>query len=63
MPVYIYLTVGTEDPWCIDSTLYYGKLMDDKGIPHHTVLVDGYDHDNDLWELGHYNFLLRIFRN
>ena len=63
MPVYIYLTVGTEDPWCIDSTLYYGKLMDDKGIPNHTVLVDGYDHDNDLWELGHYNFLLRIFRN
>ena len=63
MPVYIYLTVGTEDPWCIDSTLYYGQVMDDKGIPNHNILVEGYDHDNDMWELGHYNFLLRIFRN
>ena len=53
MPVYIYLTVGTEDPWCIDSTLYYGQVMDDKRIPNHNVLVEGYDHDNDLWELGH----------
>ena len=63
MPRYIYLTVGTEDPWCIKSTQYYGEVMDEKGIPNQNDLVEGYDHGNDLWELGHYNFLQKIFRN
>ena len=58
---YIYLTVGTEDPWCIKSTQYYGEVMDAKGIPNQNDLVEGYDHGNDLWELGHYNFLQKIF--
>lgn len=61
MPRYIYLCVGTEDPWCINSTLYYGEVMDEKGIPNRTELVEGYDHGNDMWELGHYNFLQKIF--
>ena len=61
MPRYIYLTVGSEDPWCIDSTVYYGKVMDEKGIPNQNDLVEGYDHGNDMWELGHYNFLQKIF--
>ena len=61
MPRYIYLTVGTEDPWCIKSTRYYGDVMDEKGIPNQNDLVEGYDHGNDLWELGHYNFLQKIF--
>ena len=61
MPRYIYLTVGTEDPWCIKSTQYYGDVMDEKGIPNQNDLVEGYDHGNDLWELGHYNFLQKIF--
>ena len=60
-PIYVYLTVGTEDPWCIDSTLYYGEVLDRKGIANQTDLVDGYDHDNDMWALGHYNFLQKIF--
>ena len=63
MPRYIYLTVGTEDPWCIKSTQYYGEIMDEKGIPNQNDLVEGYDHGNDLWELGHYNFLQKIFRD
>ena len=63
MPIYIYQMVGSEDPWCIDSTLYYGKVMDQKGIPNQTDLVEGYDHDNDLWRLGHYNFMQKIFLN
>ena len=61
IPRYIYLTVGTEDPWCIDSTAYYGEVMDEKGIPNQNDLVEGYDHDNDMWELGHYNFLQKVF--
>jgi len=63
LPLYIYLSVGTEDPWCINSTLYYGQVMDEKGIPNQTDLVEGYDHGNEMWELGHYNFLQKIFLN
>ena len=61
VPYYIYLSVGTEDPWCVNSTLYYGEVMDGKGIPNQTDLVEGYDHGNEMWELGHYNFLQKIF--
>ena len=58
---YIYLTVGTEDPWNIEVTAYYGKEMDKKGIPNQNDLVEGYGHDGDFWSLGHYNFLQKIF--
>ena len=61
MPRYIYLTVGTEDPWNIGVTAYYGKEMDKKGIPNQNDLVEGYGHDGDFWSLGHYNFLQKIF--
>ena len=61
--LYLYNNLGTEDPWCIKSTQYYGEVMDEKGIPNQNDLVEGYDHGNDLWELGHYNFLQKIFRN
>ena len=61
MPRYIYLTVGTEDPYCIRSTAYYGEVMDEKEIPNQNDLVEGYDHGNEMWELGHYNFLQKIF--
>ena len=61
MPRYIYLTVGTEDPWNIEVTAYYGKEMDKKGIPNQNDLVEGYGHDGDFWSLGHYNFLQKIF--
>lgn len=61
MPRYIYLTVGTEDPWNIEVTAYYGEVMDKNGIPNQNDLVEGYDHDDDFWMLGHYNFLQKIF--
>ena len=61
MPRYIYLTVGTEDPWNVDVTAYYGEVMDKNGIPNQNDLVEGYDHDGDFWSLGHYNFLQKIF--
>ena len=61
MPRYIYLTVGTEDPWNIDVTAYYGAAMDKNGIPNQNDLVEGYGHDGDFWSLGHYNFLQKIF--
>lgn len=61
IPRYIYLTVGTEDPWNINVTAYYGRVMDEKGIPNQNDLVEGYGHDSDFWALGHYNFLQKIF--
>ena len=61
MPRYIYLTVGSKDPWNIEVTAYYGEVMDKKGIPNQNDLVEGYDHDGDFWALGHYNFLQKIF--
>lgn len=63
MPRYIYLSVGTEDPWNVDVTAYYGQKMDEKGIPNQNDLVEGYGHDGDFWDLGHYNFLQKIFRD
>ena len=61
MPRYIYLTVGTEDPWNIEVTAFYGEEMNKKGIPNQNDLVEGYGHDGDFWSLGHYNFLQKIF--
>ena len=61
MPRYIYLTVGTEDPWNVDVTAYYGEIMNKKGIPNQNDLVEGYGHDSDFWALAHYNFLQKIF--
>ena len=63
MPRYIYLSVGTEDPWNVEVTAYYGEKMDEKGIPNQNDLVEGYGHDGDFWDLGHYNFLQKIFRD
>ena len=63
MPRYIYLSVGTEDPWNVDVTAYYGQKMDEKGIPNQNDLVEGYGHDGDFWDLGHYNFLQKIFQD
>ena len=63
MPRYIYLSVGTEDPWNVEVTAYYGEKMDEKGIPNQNDLVEGYGHDGDFWDLGHYNFLQKIFQD
>lgn len=61
-PKYIYLSVGSKDPWDIDPTLYYGEVMTENGIRNQTDFVEGYEHDYIFWRLCYYNFLKKIFR-
>lgn len=61
-PKYIYLSVGSKDPWDIDPTLYYGEVMTKNGIHNQTDFVEGYEHDYIFWRLCYYNFLKKIFK-
>ncbi|MCH5297151.1 MAG: esterase family protein [Ruminococcus sp.] len=61
-PKYIYMSVGSKDPWDIEPTLYYGEVMTKNGIRNQTDFVEGYEHDYIFWRLCYYNFLKKIFR-
>ena len=61
-PYYLYITVGSEDPWNIDCTLYYRDVLNEMGVKNQTDYVDGYGHDADFWGQCFYNFLSKTFR-
>lgn len=61
-PFYLYLAVGSEDPWNIDCTLYYKQVFDEMGIKNQTDYVDGYEHNHIFWRQCFYNFLSKIFK-
>ena len=61
-PYYLYMAVGSKDPWNIDCTLYYRDVLNDMGIKNQTDYVDGYAHDSDFWGQCFYNFMLKIFK-
>ena len=61
-PYYIYLAVGTNDPWNINCTLYYGRVLDEMGLANQTDSAEGYAHDNAFWGQCYYNFLSKVFR-
>ena len=61
-PCYLYLTVGSEDPWNVDCTLYYRDVLNEMGVKNRTDLVEGYEHDPDFWRQCFYNFLTKVFR-
>lgn len=61
-PYYLYLAVGSEDPWNIDCTLYYKQVFDEMGVKNQTDYVDGYEHDYLFWRQCFYNFLCKTFR-
>lgn len=61
-PFYLYLAVGSEDPWNIDCTLYYKQVFDEMGIKNQTDYVDGYEHSHIFWRQCFYNFLSKIFK-
>ena len=61
-PYYLYMTVGTEDPWNIDCTLYYRDVLSDMGVKSQTDYVNGYGHDSDFWGQCFYNFLNKVFK-
>ena len=61
-PFYLYLAVGSEDPWNIDCTLYYKQVFEEMGIKNQTDYVDGYEHNHIFWRQYFYNFLSKIFK-
>ncbi len=61
-PYYLYMTVGSEDPWNIDCTLYYRDVLDKMGVRSQTDYVEGYGHDADFWGQCFYNFLSKTFK-
>lgn len=60
-PYYIQLTVGSLDPWCLQSTQYYASVMAEKKITHAFYELEGLGHEDALWINGLYQFLKRIF--
>lgn len=61
-PYYLYMAVGSEDPWNIDCTLYYRDVLNEMGVRNQTDYVEGCGHDADFWGQCFYNFLSKIFQ-
>ena len=62
MPRYLYMAVGSKDPWNVGVTMDYKKQFDKAGIPNHSDLVEGFDHELDFWQPCFYNFLKNCFQ-
>ncbi|MBR2589856.1 MAG: hypothetical protein IKE65_02930 [Clostridia bacterium] len=63
VPYYLYLAVGSEDPWNIDCTLYYRDVLTKTGFQNQTDYVEEYGHDSAFWGQCFYNFFSKIFHN
>ena len=61
-PLYLYLTVGSKDPWNIEGTLHYRDVLNEMGVKNQTDYVEGYGHDYKFWRQGFFNFLTKVFR-
>ena len=61
-PYYLYMTVGSEDPWNIDCTLYYRDTLNQMGVKNQTDYVEGYEHNHIFWRQCFYNYLTKVFR-
>ena len=61
-PDYLLLSIGSLDPWNIECTQYYDKVLTEKGIEHQYYMLDGAEHDRGLWAHSFYNFARRIFK-
>lgn len=62
MPIYLYLAVGSEDPYNIRATQYYSEVFRDMGIGYQYDYVEGFGHDSDFWRVCMYNFIGKIFK-
>ena len=62
MPLYLYLAIGSEDPYNIYSTQYYSEVFTDMGIRHQFDYVDGFAHNSDFWRVCMNNFIVKIFK-
>lgn len=62
-PYYLYMAVGSEDPWNINCTFYYRDVLNEMGVKNQTDYAEGYGHDSEFWGQCYYNFLAKIFRD
>lgn len=62
MPLYLYLAVGSEDPYNIRCTQYYSEVFRDMGLYYQYDYVEGYAHNSDFWRVCMYNFISKIFK-
>ena len=60
-PYYLYMAVGSKDPWNIDCTLYYRDELNKMGVKNQTDLAEGYEHDYKFWRQCFYNYLTKVF--
>lgn len=60
-PYYLYMSVGSNDPYNVEVTQYYSQVLDDMGIKNQTDLVEGYEHNYLFWRQSFYNYLTKIF--
>ena len=61
-PYYLYMTVGSKDPWNIEGTLFYRDELNKMGVKNQTDYVEGYEHNYKFWRQCFYNFLTKDFR-
>ena len=62
MPIYLYLAVGSEDPWNIDCTKYYSEVLNEMGVRNQMDYVYGFGHDSDFWRVCMYNYIYKLFK-
>ena len=62
MPYYLYMAVGSKDPWNIECTLFYRDTLNQTGVKNQTDLVDDYEHNHIFWRQCFYNYLTKVFR-
>lgn len=63
MPIYLYLAVGSEDPYNIRATQYYSEVFKDMGIGYQYDYVEGFGHDSEFWRVCMYNFIGKSFKS
>lgn len=61
-PYYLYMAVGSKDPWNIVGTLYYRDILNQMGVKNQTDHVEGYGHDYIFWRQCFYNYLTKVFQ-
>lgn len=62
MPYYVYMAVGSEDPWNINCTFLYRDTLNEMGVKNRTDYAEGYGHNSEFWGQCYYNYLTKVFR-
>lgn len=61
-PLYLYLAVGGDDEDSIGPTLYYGDVLNERGLRNQTDLVEGFGHNTRFWRQCFCSFFAKAFK-